>query len=101
MRVHGVDDPVIQYSKKWGWKAWDSVGTMQEIPSLMQYWVKKFNCKGKSQTTTASLLYAEYFSCAHSSKIEHYALLDWGHDWPTTIDDTSTHLKVWQFLNKF
>ena len=101
MHVHGVDDPIIQYSKRWDWKAWDSVGTMRDVPSLMQYWVKKFNCKDKSQTNTSSFRHAEYFNCDQSSKIEHYALLDWGHDWPSTLDGVSTHLKVWQFLDRF
>ncbi len=101
MHVHGVDDPVIQYSKRWDWKAWDSVGTMQDVPSLMQYWVKKFNCKKNYQTDNNSFLHAEYTHCDQNSRIEHYALLDWGHDWPPTIDGTSTHLKIWQFLDKF
>ena len=67
----------------------------------MQYWVKKFNCKKNYQTDNNSFLYAEYTNCNHNSRIEHYALLDWGHDWPPTIDGTSTHLKIWQFLDKF
>lgn len=101
MHVHGVDDPVIQYSKRWDWKAWDSVGTMQDVPRLIQYWVKKFNCTENYQTDNSSFLHSKYSNCDQNSSIEHYALLDWGHDWPSTLNGTSTHLKVWQFLDKF
>ena len=42
MHLHGVEDPIIAYSNTWDWKAWPTVGTMQDIPGLINYWTGKY-----------------------------------------------------------
>ena len=41
MHIHGDDDSIIGYGEPWDWKAWDSVGTMQGIPGLVEYWANE------------------------------------------------------------
>ena len=38
MHIHGTDDGIISYNNTCGWKSWDEVGTMMDIPSLVSYW---------------------------------------------------------------
>ena len=45
MHIHGFNDSIISYSNQWNWKNWDSVGTMLDIPSLVNYWKNKYNCQ--------------------------------------------------------
>ena len=100
MHIHGTDDPIIQYDKSWDWKAWDSVGTMRDIPALIEYWIEKFNCTNSDQKKTDSTLYIDYFDCDQGAKVEHYALMDWDHEWPKDINGTLTPLLIWQFLDR-
>ena len=41
MHIHGELDGIIAYNNAWDWKEWDSVGTMQAIPDLVDYWGDK------------------------------------------------------------
>jgi len=100
MHIHGMDDPIIQYHKSWDWKAWNSVGTMRDVPSLMEYWIEKFNCTDSDQKTSESTVHTAYFNCNQDAKVEHYALLAWDHEWPKNINGTSTPLLIWRFLNQ-
>ena len=100
MHIHGTDDPIIQYDKSWQWKAWDSVGAMQDVASLIEYWIEKFNCGNSDQTEIESTLHKTYFDCEQGAKVEHYALIDWDHEWPNNINEILTPLLIWKFLDQ-
>ena len=100
MHIHGTDDPIIQYNETWDWKAWDSVGTMRDIPSLIEYWSEKFNCRERMERKSASTFQIRHSICDQGSAVEHYSLEGWDHDWPENIEGISTHLLMWNFLDQ-
>ena len=38
LHLHGTEDSIIPYATSWTWKAWDQVGPMRDIPSLIEFW---------------------------------------------------------------
>jgi polyhydroxybutyrate depolymerase len=100
MHVHGVEDPIIAYANTWDWKAWDSVGTMRDIPGLVQYWTDKYNCQNKNETSSESVTHFVYDACDQDSRIEHYRLENGTHDWPADINGEPTYNVMWSFLSK-
>ena len=101
MHIHGFNDSIISYSNQWNWKNWDSVGTMLDIPSLINYWKNKYNCQSKNESNTSTYELITYTNCNSSSQVEHYKLNSVGHSWPTSINNLSTHNVIWNFLNNF
>lgn len=113
MHVHGVNDPIIAYSNTWDWKSWDSVGTMRDIPSLVQYWADKYNCQnyqdGGSTTNTSSAISSETVSmrhivhsnCDQNSRVEHYRLDQGTHEWPAELMGQPTYQVMWSFLSGY
>ena len=101
MHIHGVDDPIIAYSNSWDWKAWDSVGTMQDIPSLVQYWADKYGCQEKSETESDTAAHIVHSMCEQEARVEHYRLAAGGHEWPENIKGVSTHEVMWSFMSAY
>ena len=97
MHIHGFNDSIISYSNQWNWKNWDSVGTMLDIPSLINYWKNKYNCQSKNESNTSTYELISYTNCNSSSQVEHYKLNSVGHSWPTSINNLSTHNVSLQF----
>jgi polyhydroxybutyrate depolymerase len=100
MHIHGVEDPIIAYANTWDWKSWDSVGTMQDIPSLVQYWQEKYNCQNANETSNEAVAHFVYDACDQDSRIEHYRLENGTHDWPADINGEPTYSVMWSFLSK-
>lgn len=101
MHIHGVKDPVIAYGNTWDWKAWDSVGTMRDIPSLVQYWGDKYNCQNKSQTESDTSGHIVFDTCNQNARIEHHRIESAGHGWPESINGEPTYRVIWSFLGRF
>ena len=101
MHLHGKADGIITYGNEWNWKAWDSVGTMRDIRSLMEFWSDKYNCKKIVDTTKGDVQHVIHSNCDRNSRIEHYGLAGQGHAWPESINDISTYQVIWNFLSKF
>ncbi len=101
MHIHGVKDPIIAYKNSWDWKAWDSVGTMMDIPSLVASWGKRNGCQQVNELPTKDGLHVTHTDCSGGVRVEHHRLDDVGHDWPQTIDGLSTHQVIWDFLASF
>lgn len=101
MHLHGVQDPIIAYGNTWDWKAWDSVGTMRDIPGLVQYWRDRYNCQNETVNETDVGVHIIYDSCDQEARFEHHRIEEGGHDWPESIDGVSTHQVVWSFLSQF
>lgn len=101
MHIHGAQDPIIAYDNSWDWKEWDSVGTMWDIPGLLQYWATKYNCQNENQTATDTSTHTVYDTCDQNARVEHHRIGDSGHGWPENINGVSTHDVIWTFLGNF
>ena len=101
MHIHGVKDPIIAYEHTWDWKNWDSVGTMRDVPSLVQFWRDRYNCQNERQAESEGEIHLVYDSCEQGARVEHYRLEAAGHDWPDTLSGVSTHRVIWSFLSGF
>ncbi|MFL2803517.1 MAG: alpha/beta hydrolase family esterase [Dehalococcoidia bacterium] len=101
MHIHGTDDFIISYQNEWDWKNWDSVGTMKNIPDLVDYWSTKNQCSAYEETTGKFSTHFIYSDCDRDVKVEHYKLLGQGHGWPEQIEGASTHQVIWDFFKEF
>tara|TARA_A100001388_G_scaffold34288_1_gene21936 strand:+ start:186 stop:1112 length:927 start_codon:yes stop_codon:yes gene_type:complete len=101
MHVHGVEDEIIAYGNSWEWKAWDSVGAMRDIPSLIAYWSDKYECQSKAETSGEAATHFAYSDCAQDARVEHYRLERGTHDWPETLLGQPTSEVMWSFLNHY
>ena len=101
MHIHGVEDPIIAYNNTWDWKEWDLVGTMMDIPSLILYWKDKYNCQTLDVDEVGANRHVVYSECDDNLRVEHHRLGDVDHEWPNSINGTSTHQIIWSFLSGF
>ena len=101
MHIHGVKDPIISYEHAWDWKDWDSVGTMRDVPSLVQFWRDRYNCQEERRAESEGEVHFVYDSCEQEARVEHYRLETAGHDWPQTLSGVSAHRVIWSFLSGF
>lgn len=101
MHIHGQDDPIISYDNEWEWKAWDSVGAMRDIPSLVRFWSEQYGCQNESETQSDSALHIVHDACDEGVRVEHYRLTGVGHEWPDAISGVSTHEVIWNFVSEF
>ena len=101
LHIHGVDDYIIAYNETWDWKDWDSVGTMMDIPSLVERWKTTNLCQSSTDRDFGPSTHIVHDDCAAGARVEHYRLGDAGHEWPQTIDGVSTHEVIWAFLSSF
>lgn len=101
MHIHGQDDPIISYDNEWEWKAWDSVGTMRDIPSLVRFWSEQYGCQNERETQSDSALHIVHDACDEGVRVEHYRLSGVEHEWPDAIRGVSTHEVIWNFVSEF
>ena len=101
MHIHGVEDPIIAYEHTWDWKGWDSVGTMRDIPSLVQFWRDRYNCQNEGRTESEGESHFVYDMCERGARVEHHRLETVGHGWPENLNRVSTHSVIWSFLSGF
>ena len=91
MHLHGEDDYIIAYNNAWDWKEWDEVGTMMAIPSLVTFWANKYNCQNENEINSSASQHLIHDECDQNVRVEHHRMNNTGHEWPETIDGTSTH----------
>ena len=50
MHIHGKLDLIIDYDDDWDWKdgEHEGVGTMSNIPGMIDYWADKSNCQDEN-----------------------------------------------------
>ncbi len=101
MHIHGAVDPIIAYGNTWDWKEWDSVGTMRDIPGLVQFWRDRYRCQNASTTDAAGEAHVVYDTCDGGARVEHYRLEKRGHGWPETLNGEPTYSVIWSFLSSF
>jgi polyhydroxybutyrate depolymerase len=100
LHIHGVLDPIIVYNNTWEWKSWASVGTMHDIPGLIDFWRNRYQCQTEQTTSFESETHLVYDDCRQDSRIEHYRLTEADHGWPETLMGEPTYTVLWSFLNR-
>jgi polyhydroxybutyrate depolymerase len=102
LHVHGRRDSIISYTDEWDWKEWDPVGTMRDIPGLIDYWGERYGCSSESSTELDDSLYVVMDDCDNPDvRVEHHMVREGNHEWPLQINGTSTHLVLWDFMRQF
>ena len=107
MHIHGKLDYIIDYDDDWDWKdgEHEGVGTMSNIPGMIDFWAQKSNCQ--TEITHSHLFGGDdvehivHSDCSGDVRIEHYGLEAWEHTWPEQVDGTDTYRLMWDFLYDF
>ena len=107
MHIHGKLDYIIDYDEDWDWKdgEMEGVGTMSNIPGMIDYWGQKANCQ--NENTHAHLFDGDevehivHSDCDGDVRIEHYGMEAQEHSWPNEVDGTATYQLIWNFLSDF
>ena len=107
MHIHGKLDYIIDYDDDWDWKdgEHEGVGTMSNIPGMIDFWAQKSNCQ--TENTHSHLFGGDdvehivHSDCSGDVRIEHYGLEAWEHTWPEQVDGTDTYMLIWDFLYDF
>ncbi len=107
LHIHGKLDYIIDYDEDWDWKdgEHEGVGTMSNIPGMIDYWADKSNCQ--NENTHSHLFGGDdvehivHTDCAGDVRIEHYGMEAQEHTWPNQVDGTDTYELIWNFLSDF
>ena len=103
LHIHGKLDYIIYYHQDWEWKdgEHEGVGTMSEVPNLIDYWAAKSSCQANSVETSLTEEHIIHNDCMDDAIIEHYGLQIWDHNWPGEVDGQPTYELMWNFLSQF
>lgn len=103
MHIHGKLDYIIYYHQDWDWKdgEHEGVGTMSEVPGLIDYWAEKSQCQSMIEDTSLTEEHIIHNNCIDNIRIEHYGLQFWDHNWPEEVDGVPTYQLMWSFLSEF
>ena len=107
MHIHGKLDYIIDYDEDWDWKdgEHEGVGTMSNIPGMIDFWAEKSNCQ--DDNTHSHLFNGDevehivHSDCDGDVRVEHYGMEAQEHTWPDQVDGTYTYVLIWEFLNEF
>ena len=107
MHIHGKLDYIIDYDDDWDWKdgEHEGVGTMSNIPGMIDFWADKLNCQ--NDNTHSHLFNGDevehivHSDCDGDVRVEHYGMEAQEHTWPDQVDGTYTYVLIWEFLNEF
>ena len=107
LHIQGKLDYIIDYDEDWEWKdgEMEGVGTMSNIPGMIDYWAQKLNCQ---KDDTHSHLFSGdevehivHSDCNGDGRVEHYGMEAQEHSWPNEVDGTATYRLMWNFLSDF
>ena len=107
LHIHGKLDYIIDYDEDWDWKdgEMDGVGTMSNVPGMIDYWAGKLNCQ--NDNTHSNLFNGDdvehivHSDCTGGARVEHYGMEAQEHTWPNEVDGTATYRLIWNFLSEF
>ena len=109
MMIHGTNDPTVPYNGLGG------IGTEQSI----SIWLAKNQCStvndtifvpDTNTTDTATAQRIDYRSCAASTEVLFYKVLNGGHTWPNALINTNYgptcrdfdgSTEIWHFFNRY
>ncbi len=109
MMIHGTVDPTVPYSNGFG------IGTEESIA----IWLNKNQCSAVNDTInlpdtnitdTATAQRINYRSCAGSTEVLFYKIINGGHTWPNALINTNygptcrdfdASAEIWNFFNRY
>ena len=102
MHIHGKLDLIIDYDDDWDWKdgEHEGVGTMSNIPGMIDYWAEKSNCQNVDSHYHQTVEHIVHSDCV-GDVVEHHGLEFGGHTWPDDVAGTETYILIWDFLSRF
>lgn len=103
MHIHGKLDLLIDYDDDWDWKdgEHEGVGTMSNIPGMIDYWADKSNCQNVDSHYHREVEHIVHSDCVGDVIIEHHGMEFGGHGWPNDVAGTETYQLIWNFLSRF
>ena len=103
LHIHGKLDYIIYYHQDWEWKdgEHEGVGTMSEVPNLIDYWAAKSSCQAISVETSLTEEHIIHNDCMDDAIIEHYGLQFWDHNWPGEVAGEPPYELMWKFRSHF
>tara|TARA_B100001248_G_scaffold257769_1_gene240826 strand:+ start:3020 stop:3967 length:948 start_codon:yes stop_codon:yes gene_type:complete len=103
MHIHGKLDLIIDYDDDWDWKdgEHEGVGTMSNIPGMIDYWAEKSNCQNVDSHYHQTVEHIVHSDCVGGVIVEHHGLEFGGHTWPDDVAGTETYMLIWDFLSRF
>jgi polyhydroxybutyrate depolymerase len=103
MHIHGKLDLIIDYDDDWDWKdgEHEGVGTMSNIPGMIDYWAEKSNCQNVDSHYHQAVEHIVHSDCVGGVIVEHHGLEFGGHTWPDDVAGTETYILIWDFLSRF
>ena len=103
MHIHGKLDLIIDYDDDWDWKdgEHEGVGTMSNIPGMIDYWAEKSNCQNVDSHYHQTVEHIVHSDCVGGVIVEHHGLEFGGHTWPDDVAGTETYILIWDFLSRF
>ena len=103
MHIHGKLDYIIDYDDDWDWKdgEHEGVGTMSNIPGMIDTWSMRANCASSDNDADFFLEHITHSGCQNGARIEHYGIEYHEHTWPDEVDGTPTYQLMWDFLSDF
>ncbi len=103
MHIHGKLDLIIDYDEDWDWKdgEHEGVGTMSNIPGMIDYWAEKSACQNSDSHYHLDVEHIVHSDCSSGVLVEHWGLEFGGHTWPDEVSGVETYQLIWQFLYQF
>ncbi len=103
MHIHGKLDFFIDYHNDWDWKdgEHEGVGTMSNVPDLIDYWAEKSNCQNSYSHYHLEVEHIVHNECDNNVRVEHFGMELHEHTWPEQVGGTYTYELIWEFLNQF
>tara|TARA_B100000459_G_scaffold132669_1_gene87571 strand:- start:182 stop:1189 length:1008 start_codon:yes stop_codon:yes gene_type:complete len=103
MHIHGKLDFFISYHNDWDWKdgEHEGVGTMSNVPGLIDYWAEKSDCQNSYSHYHFEVEHIVHNECDGDIRVEHFGMEAGEHTWPQQVGGTETYVLIWEFVSQF
>ena len=103
LQIHGTMDPTVLYNGNF---------TSKPIEDVIQYWSNYNNCNSTPIITSvpdlinwdgSTVIHYEYGEGNNGSVVEHFKVINGGHDWPGAWgnQDINASVEIWRFFSNY
>lgn len=103
LQIHGTMDPTVLYNGNF---------TSKPIEDVIQYWSNYNNCNSTPIITSvpdliswdgSTVIHYEYGGGNNGSVVEHFKVINGGHDWPGAWgnQDINASVEIWRFFSNY